>query len=135
MRTLILIGLSLLFVISCATSAKYDTRLNGWLGKSETRLAQKWGKPSATKIMNNGDKVVTYTKADGVYIPAQFYIYNPGQVANEDDIYTPFDGEYDFGPYNELVGYEVSKTCQTSFLIQNGIISGWKWRGNDCVSF
>lgn len=135
MRALILIGLSVLFVVSCATPEKYDARLNGWLGKTETQLVQKWGKPSAMKILDNGDKVITYTKADDVYVPSQFYIYNPGQVPNVDEVYTPFDGEYDFGPYNELVGYHVTRICQTSFLIQSGIISGWKWRGNDCASY
>ena len=80
MRALILIGLSVLFVVSCATPEKYDARLNGWLGKTETQLVQKWGKPSAMKILDNGDKVITYTKADDVYVPSQFYIYNPGQV-------------------------------------------------------
>ena len=82
----------------------------------------------------NGDKVITFTKADDMYVPAQYYIYNPGQVPNVDEVFTPFDGDYDFTPYNELVGYEVTQICQTSFLLQNGIVTGWKWKGNDCVA-
>ncbi len=134
MRIWIILGLSLLFVFSCATTKKYDAKLNTWVGKSEQQLIQSWGQPSAMKILDNGDKVITFTKADDMYVSAQYYIYNPGQVPNEDEVFTPFDGDYDFTPYNELVGYEVTQICQTSFLLQNGIVTGWKWKGNDCVA-
>lgn len=49
-------------------------------------------------------------------------------------IYSPFLGDYDFSPYGAAFGYEVENICQTVFLIQNGMVTGWKWRGNDCVA-
>ena len=39
-----------LFLLACATPAKYDTRLQSWVGKSESELLQTWGAPSARKL-------------------------------------------------------------------------------------
>lgn len=135
MKKLILACLSTAVLFACATPEKYDAHLNTWVGKTETELQSKWGRPSAAKIMNNGDKVITYTKADDIYVPSEFYVYNPGMEPNVNDIYTPFNGSYDFTPYSEAYGYQVQETCQTSFLVQNNLISGWKWKGNNCVSY
>lgn len=134
MRALVLIFLSTLFLFSCATPEKYDQKLDTWVGKTESQLQAKWGRPSAARIMDNGNKVITYTKANNMYVPSEFYIYNPGQEPNVDVVYTPFNGDYNFSPYTAAYGYQVEELCQTSFLVQNGIITGWKWRGNDCVA-
>ena len=107
-----------MFLFACATSEKYDRKLAGWVGKTESSLVAKWGRPSATRILDNGDKIITYTKANNVYVPSEYYIYNTT----------------DFGPYSQTFGYQVEEICQTAFLIQDGIITGWKWRGNDCVA-
>ena len=42
--------LLLIFLFGCATPAKYDAELAGWVGKSENKLIAEWGKPSARKI-------------------------------------------------------------------------------------
>ena len=108
--------LLLIFLFGCATPEKYDAELAGWVGKSENKLIAEWGKPSARKINADGSQVLTYTKADNV------------------SVYAPFDGDYAFTPYGENLGYNPEYTCQTSFLVQNNVITGWKWVGNDCVA-
>ena len=55
-----------MFLFACATSEKYDRKLAGWVGKTESSLVAKWGRPSATRILDNGDKIITYTKANNV---------------------------------------------------------------------
>lgn len=124
-----------MFLFACATQEKYDKRLSSWVGKTETSLMTKWGKPSATRIMENGDKVITYTKANDVYVPSEFYVYNQNFEPSEDVVYSPFMNDYNFSPYAQSFGYQVEDICQTSFLVQQGFITGWKWRGNDCVAF
>ena len=69
--------LLLIFLFGCATPEKYDAELAGWVGKSENKLIAEWGKPSARKINADGSQVLTYTKADNVYVPSEFYLYNP----------------------------------------------------------
>lgn len=135
MKKIYLSLLSLLFVFACASNAKYDKRLESWIGKPVNSLTAKWGEPSAKKFLANGDSVITYTKANDVYVPSEFYYYNQGFEPSEDVVYSPFLNDYDFSPYMNNFGYEVVDSCQTSFLIQEGLVTGWKWKGNDCISY
>ncbi len=123
-----------LFLLACATPAKYDARLQSWVGKSESELLQAWGAPSARKLMPDGSSVITYTKAEDIYVPSEFYIYNQGFEPSEDVVYSPFINQYDFSPFAQNFGYEVENYCQTSFFIRHGQVTGWKWKGNDCVA-
>lgn len=135
MKNISLLIMITLFLFACATPEKYDKELNTYIGKPQSALTQKFGKPSAAKILSNDDKVVTYTKANNVYVPSEFYLYDPNYEPSEDVVYSPFMGSYNFAPYGQTFGYQVEDICQTSFLIQSGIITGWKWRGNDCVAY
>lgn len=124
----------LIFLFACATEQKYDEKLQTWVGMPETSLVKKWGNPSQSKILDNGDKVITYTKANDVYVPSEFYLNNPYMLPGQDTVYAPFMGDYDFMPYGETFGYKAEYICQTSFLVQSGFITGWKWKGNDCFA-
>ena len=93
-----------MFLFACATSEKYDRKLAGWVGKTESSLVAKWGRPSATRILDNGDKIITYTKANNVYVPSEYYIYNTtGAQPSDTVLYSPFMDNYDFGPYLSLI--------------------------------
>lgn len=120
---------------ACATTAKYDSDLNSLIGKSKEALIQQMGSPSAVKMLPNGDEVIAYTKANDVYVPSEFYLYNQGALSNEGDLYAPFLDHYDFSPYGGAFGYTVEYVCQTAFYLQGGRVVGWKWRGNDCASY
>ena len=126
--------LLLIFLFGCATPEKYDAELAGWVGKSEASLINKWGKPSARKINADGSEVITYTKTDNTYVPSEFYLYNPYSLQGDVSVYAPFDGDYAFTPYGENLSYEPEYICQTSFIIRNKVISGWKWVGNNCIA-
>ena len=135
MRKISFVLIVTLLLLGCATPAKYDKKLNAMVGQSRQTLIKDWGRPSASKILANGDEVITYTKANNVYVPSEFYLYNQGFEPSEDVVYSPFMNDYDFSPYGQTFGYQVEYVCQTAFLLQNGQIIGWKWRGNDCVSY
>ena len=70
----ILVVVFLLF--ACATTAKYDTKLNGLVGADKSEVIKTFGSPSASKILANGEEVISYTKANDVYVPSEFYLYN-----------------------------------------------------------
>lgn len=133
-RNILLYILVLIFLFACATPQKYDARLNRLIGQKVSVLQKDWGTPSAKKILDDGGMVITYTKADNVFVPSEFYVYNQSFQDNPDMVYQPFVTDYDFAPYGESFGYEVKYVCQTTFLVQNGIITGWKWKGNDCLA-
>ncbi len=122
-----------MLLLACATSQKYDQELKSWVGKSESSLISAWGRPSAQKYLGNNSKVLTYTRANEVVIPSEYYIYNDGW-GETDIVYDPFMSDYNFSPYSEMVDTAVEEICQTSFWIENGIITSWKWRGNNCVA-
>ncbi len=134
MRNLSLVLITAFLLFACATPAKYDARLNSLIGANKEALVQEMGQPSAVKMLPNGDEVLAYVKANNVYVPSEFYLYNQGALSNEGDLYAPFLSDYDYSPYGASFGYEVEYICQTVFLIQNGVVTGWKWRGNNCVA-
>lgn len=122
-----------MLLLACATSQKYDQSLKNWVGKSENSLIAAWGRPSAQKYLGDNSKVITYTKVDDWFVPSEYYVYNGGW-GTPDIVYDPFMDEYNFTPYAQMVDTEVEEICQTSFWIENGIITAWKWRGNNCTA-
>lgn len=135
MRQISFVLILTFLLFACASSGKYDKQLNQSIGDSKTQLVEKLGRPSAVKILPNGDELLAYTKVHEVYIPSEYYLYNQGALSTEyDNLYTPFLGDYDFTPAYSTLGYDIKNVCQTVFLIQKGIVTGWKWRGNDCTA-
>ena len=135
-KKVLLMVLSTIFLFSCATSANYDNKLQKWVGKSAVSLQEKWGSPAHVKMFANGDSIMTYIKANDVYVPSEYIIFNQGYVPGNEVTVQPYPSQSsNFMNTTELVGYETEYTCQTSFLVQNGIITGWRWSGNNCVAY
>ena len=123
-----------LLLTACASTQKYDQMLNGWVGKSESALLKTWGAPSARKINADGSQVVTFTQVQTLTVPSEFYLYNPYPLEGDVSVYAPFDGDYAFTPYAQNLGISQEYICQTSFYIQNNVVTGWKWKGNNCLA-
>ncbi len=119
---------------ACASTQKYDQMLNSWVGKPETALLKSWGAPSARKINADGSQVITFTQVQDITVPSEFYLYNPYSLQGNVSVYAPFDGDYAFTPYAQNLGVTQEYICQTSFYIQNNIVTGWKWKGNNCFA-
>lgn len=124
----------IIFLLGCATSEKYDKKLSNLLGKNPDVLTQEFGEPSAKKILNNGDEVLTFTSVNDTYVPDDFYLYQQYSLQGDASIYAPFDGDYDFTPFAQNFNQLPEYTCQTSFWIHDNKIIGWKWKGNNCIS-
>lgn len=102
-----LITISLVvFLCGCATRAKYEAILNGWIGASEDELVTKWGAPSQTYTTQKGNKILTY-------------------VDKTDETVLLPNG----------LPYEVSRSCKTTFTVNpSGVIERYAIEGSDCVS-
>ena len=94
-RNIAFLTIVVLLLFACATSEKYDQKLNTWIGKSEQSLVMNWGNPSAIKYVNNDTKILTYTKINEFYFPSEYYLYNE-EFEPEDTIYAPLMNEYNF---------------------------------------
>lgn len=133
MKNIAFLTILMLLLFACASSQKYDRKLNGWIGKTEQDLVMTWGRPSAVKYVNQNTKIFTYTKINEFYFPSEYYLYNE-EFEPDDTIYAPLMNDYNFTPYAELTDNEVEMFCQTAFILKNNVVSAWKWKGNNCVA-
>ena len=127
--------LLLMFLIACATEDKYYSKLNSLVGKNESDVLSHFGKPSAQKILPDGQKILTYTKVQNMFVPAEMYEYNIQPFVGANDIYYPFSQRYIYNPLENYLGEEVTLECKTSFLLKNNIVQNWSTIGNDCVAY
>lgn len=134
MQKLILGLAAAALLCGCATEKKYDRELDGFLNQPVTKLEARFGKPSAAKILDDDSQVITYTKVDESYVPSEYYMYDDTLVPGQEVVYSPFNGDYDFYPFERSFGYTVEFVCQTSFLVEKGIVRAWRWKGNNCVA-
>lgn len=118
-------------LFACANNLNYENKLNDFVGQDENVLISEWGKPTSQKILSDQEKIMTYIKINDWYVPTEYYFINDDWGVS-DPIYNPYFNEYNFAPYSELVDTEVENICQTSFWIKDGIITSYKWRGNNC---
>jgi hypothetical protein len=47
---------------SCATTGKYDEKVQTWEGKDSASLLRSWGEPDAKEKLHNGDSVYVYSR-------------------------------------------------------------------------
>ncbi|MDY4842241.1 MAG: hypothetical protein SO314_07760 [Alphaproteobacteria bacterium] len=117
--------LSTIFLFSCATSANYDNKLQKWVGKSAVSLQEKWGRPAHVKMFANGDSIVTYIKANDVYVPSEYIIFNQGYVPGNEVTVHPYPSQSsNFMNTTELVGYETEYTSRRRFLSKTASLRG-----------
>lgn len=52
-----------LFFIGCATTAKYELRLQAWIGRDANDLVEHWGYPDRAVTAPNGNRVYVFEDA------------------------------------------------------------------------
>lgn len=93
-------------ISGCATTAKYESKLNALVGTSENDLIVNWGVPDNTYTLNNGNKLLQYLRNDGT-------------------VAYPIGKNY----------YTETYWCKTTFTVNgSGIVLDWKHEGNKCES-
>ncbi|PIQ86099.1 MAG: hypothetical protein COV73_05055 [Candidatus Omnitrophica bacterium CG11_big_fil_rev_8_21_14_0_20_43_6] len=132
-KTLIL--LLCLGLFGCATTAKYEARLNNLVGQTENFLITAWGVPDKEYRLKDGKKAVEYVRKDTIRSGGHTYTY-PQTVYQS--------GTIDGKPYSgtatqyvtEITPVEKFKLfCNTSFVINSsGKVESWHHEGNNCVS-
>lgn len=106
----LLCAIALGALVGCATSAKYDQKLQQYVGLSETEMVQRFGPPTSTYPMPDGGKVMTYSE-------------NMGAQSN-----TTYNSMT-----NSLDTSSGANACTTHFILnKEGIITSTRWTGNSC---
>lgn len=73
----------------CASSQKYNARLNGELGKTSQQLISAFGQPSKVRKLANGDEIISYVSINYQVIPDPNYYFNTGFMT-ENELFDPF---------------------------------------------
>jgi hypothetical protein len=99
-------------LIGCATTAKYEKRLQSWMGSNETAIVSSWGPPNETYSLPDGGKILTWSTSSGVQ---------------------------SFSTYNQFTKTIQTNTntywCKTMMTMSSeGIVVNWQWQGNSCRS-
>jgi hypothetical protein len=131
----IMILLLCLGLFGCATTAKYETKLNTWIGASEDSLIASWGVPNKTYNMSDGKKAIEFMHKNTVQTGGYTYTtpqttYQSGMIGGRS--YSGRSTTYvtETEPVRKYKTY-----CKTSFIINNsGRVESWHHEGDDCVS-
>jgi len=119
-----LVFLAVAWIVSgCATTENYEKILDTWVGSTEGQLVQAWG-PPAGFYESGTTRYLTYTKSRSGYVPGTAPTYQTTIIGN-----TAYTSSYGGSP-----GFSYSRHCKTTFTIQNGVISTWRYEGNDCTA-
>ena len=124
-----------LVLAGCATVAKYEAKLNTWIGVSEDSLISSWGVPGKEYKLNDGKKAIEFVNKSTIHTGGYTYMmpqrtYQAGTIG--DKAYSGTSTTYvtEVEPIRE---YKL--TCKTSFIINSsGKVESWSHKGNDCVS-
>jgi hypothetical protein len=114
----------LLILAGCATTAKYEKVLATWVGSPEPNLIRSWGPPQQVYDAGDGVKYLTYVSSRNVFIPGSSPTYSTQYIGN-----TAYTNSYGGSP-----AQNIAMSCKTSFEVKNGIITSWRYEGNDCTS-
>ncbi len=100
----------LFLLVGCATTHRYESFLNGWIGHNTSELYEKWGKPRRTFSIGDGNTVHEY------------HFKNRFELKNAEGRFVATDND------NTPVG------CVTQWIADSkGTLLIWKWRGPDCT--
>jgi hypothetical protein len=117
-RTTFLVTVMLLS--GCATTEKYEAKLNRWIGHSINELMASWGYPDGSFDAPNGNKIYVYSNQSSFTTPTMTTI--------RPNLYGP-PTAYTTG------GFTRNFWCKTYFEVDNDKrIIKWSWEGNNCIS-
>ncbi len=117
----------------CATSQKYNQKLNLDIGKTSQQIISQYGNPTKIQHLANGDEIITYTSINYSLIPSPQYDFD-NSFYTEDELFTPFTQGYNEIPIDDYMGDIVQNYCKTKFYLRNNVVTSWQWKGNSCVA-
>lgn len=126
-------AIAVLALSACATPQKYDAELNAELGKTQNQLLQKYGTPTRTKKLANGDEIISYVSINYQVLPSTNYYFNT-DFMTEDEMFYPFTYGGTEIPVGNFMGDVITDYCKTDFYLKNNIVTSYQWKGNACVA-
>jgi hypothetical protein len=132
-----------LLVAGCATSAKFVTKMDAFIGQPEVAVISAYGVPQGTYALQDGSKVLQYTRASNMVLPGattmqpvttnttgnvtmnQGMRQSTGNYTQQSTTYVPTQGP----------AMNIALSCTVTFTVdKEGIVRRWNSNGNHCVS-
>lgn len=116
--------ISLLLIVAltgCATTGGYERKLASFNGATELDLVRSWGAPQRI-YEADGRKFLTYSSSRIISAPGMAPNYTMSMIGSTAYI-------------NRVGGYggmTASRSCQTTFELENGRVVSYQYDGNDC---
>ena len=135
MRNILFAVVLSMVLTGCATTAKYEAKLNSWVGQNEDSLIAGWGVPEKTYQMQDGKKALEFVHKSVVQMGGYTYTqpqvtYHSGSIGNKQYSGTSTTYVTEVSPVQR---YKLS--CKTTFILDtDGKVAGWHHEGNDCTS-
>ena len=108
-----LVSLFLFFIVSsCTSKLDHEKTLNSWIGSKESTLVEQWGTPSNFYKTDDGKKYLTWKNSSQSLI----------------------GGGYNYG-YGYNYPILITSNCDITMIIEKGIVTSWRYKGNNCYDY
>lgn len=119
----------------CATTAKYEAKLDTLVGKNENFLIATWGVPDKEYRLADGKKAVEYVRKDTVSSGGDTYSYPQTAYQSGTVNGVPYSGTSTQYVTQTTPVQKFKLSCNTSFVIDsNSQVESWHHEGNNCIS-
>lgn len=143
MKQLVMTTAVLAALAGCATQAKFQDKMNSFVGRPEAVLVGAYGPPQGSYTLNDGSKVLQYARSGQMVLPG---------VTTTQPVTTNTTGNMTLnqgmrqttGTYNqtsttyvqqEAPSTVVQLSCTVNFTIDaGGVVRAWNASGNHCVA-
>ena len=123
-RNLLIIPLVASFLVvltGCVTKQGHEDALSSWFGSTEEQLVESWGVPISFYELN-GKRYLTYSNSSQAMVggtaPTTTYDY--------------YGNAYTSSGMPPIL---VTSNCTIIMVVEDGLISEWKYEGNNCYDF
>jgi hypothetical protein len=130
-------------IVGCATQAKFQSKMDSFLGHSEGVIVGTYGPPQNSHVLGDGSKVLQYTRGSTLVMPGAT-TFQPvttntyGNVTYNQGLRTAT------GSYNQTstsyiqqqaAPIPIQLSCTVNFTIDAyGVVRSWSAQGNHCVA-
>ena len=123
------------FLGACATTGKYEAKLQSWIGSSADSLVASWGYPTQTTTAPSGNKLLVYSRGQSVTMPVYQSPYEAQETATNS--YNQYNNTVQETRYRRPAQQPqtINLSCTTFFEVDssNNVVR-WSWQGNNCTS-
>lgn len=130
-------------LVGCATQAKFQAKMDGFLGQPEAVVVGTYGPPQNSYVLNDGSKVIQYTRGQTIVMPGAT-TYQPVTTNTYGNMTLNQGLRTTTGAYNQTSTTYVQQqgpatpinlSCTVNFTIdKEGIVRRWNADGNHCVA-